>query len=189
MSFLIVVLAYVFCHGVTALVVTPIQGRLLPELTVFASLVYLPHGVRVLATWAFGWKAVPALVVGTGISAWIFRPTEDWVLIEPVLLQGILVGSMSAFVAFEVAKMLGFNLYFGGSRGLNWKGMIMIGAISSIINSIGQTLVHSGLIGLDHLPELLIIYAAGDLIGLMMCMVALMFIFRWSRLDRLPKRN
>ena len=186
MSFLIVVLAYVFCHGITALVVTPIQGILLPELTVFASLVYLPHGVRVLATWAFGWKAIPALVVGTGISAWIFRPAEDWALIEPVLLQGILVGSVSAFMAFELARLLGFNLYFGGTRRLKWKGMILIGTISSIINSIGQTLVHSGFVGLDQLPELLIIYATGDLIGLVTCIIALMFVFRWSRL---PKRT
>ena len=181
MSFLVVVLAYVFCHGITTFLVAPVQSLVLPELTVFASLAYLPHGVRVLATWAFGWRAIPALIVGTGISAWLLRTTEDLAFLEPVLLQGILVGSISAFVAFEFVRLLGFDLYFGHARRLNWKGMIAIGAMSSVANSLGQTLVHSGLIGLDHLADVLVIYAVGDLVGLILCMVALMFIFRWSR--------
>ena len=59
MTYLLIVLAYVFCHGLTSLVVTPVQSILLPEITMFASLIYLPHGVRVLASWASGWKAIP----------------------------------------------------------------------------------------------------------------------------------
>ena len=43
--------AYILAHGLTALVVTPMQARLLPDVTMFASLVYLPHGVRVLSAW------------------------------------------------------------------------------------------------------------------------------------------
>ena len=43
MNFLLVVLAYVLCHGLTAMVVTPIQSVFLPEMTVFASLIYLPR--------------------------------------------------------------------------------------------------------------------------------------------------
>lgn len=154
---------------------------LLPEVTVFASLVYLPHGVRVLATWAYGWKAIPALFVGLSISAWLFRPAEELDFLETALLEGILVGSVAAFLAFELVRLLGFNFYLGSLRKLNWKGMIIIGAISSIINSIGQTLVHSGLIEFDLRTEILAMYAVGDLVGLVTCMVALMFVFRWSR--------
>ncbi|MDU8913755.1 hypothetical protein [Aestuariicoccus sp. MJ-SS9] len=188
MNFLIVALVYVLCHGLTALVVTPVQSMVLPEETVFASLIYLPHGVRVLATWAFGWRAIPSLVVGSSIAAWLFTPTDELNLLEPALLESILVGAFSAFAAFELARLAGFDFYFGRARRLNWKGMIAIGAISSIINSVGQTFIYAGLIGLDQLVEVLLIYAVGDLVGLIVCMVALMFVFRWSRLYNLPKR-
>lgn len=181
MSFFIIIAAYVLCHGLTALVVTPVQSIVLPEITVFASLVYLPHGVRVLATWILGWKAVPALVAGVSISAWIWSPSEDLNFLEPALAGGILVGSASAFVAFEIARLVGINVYLGGSRRLKWKGLIAVGALSSVVNSFGQTLVYSGIIDLEKVIGVWAVYAIGDLIGLIVCMVFLMFVFRWSR--------
>ena len=181
MSFFIIIAAYVLCHGLTALVVTPVQSIVLPEITVFASLVYLPHGVRVLATWILGWKAVPALVAGVSISAWIWSPSEDLNFLEPALAGGILVGSASAFVAFEIARLVGINVYLGGSRRLKWKGLIAVGALSSVVNSLGQTLVYSGIIDLEKVIGVWAVYAIGDLVGLIVCMVVLMFVFRWSR--------
>ena len=181
MSFFIIIAAYVLCHGLTALVVTPVQSIVLPEITVFASLVYLPHGVRVLATWILGWKAVPALVAGVSISAWIWSPSEDLNFLEPALAGGILVGSASAFVAFEIARLVGINVYLGGSRRLKWKGLIAVGALSSVVNSFGQTLVYSGIIDLEKVIGVWAVYAIGDLVGLIVCMVVLMFVFRWSR--------
>ena len=191
MSFFIIIAAYVLCHGLTALVVTPVQSIVLPEITVFASLVYLPHGVRVLATWILGWKAVPALVAGVSISAWIWSPSEDLNFLEPALAGGILVGSASAFVAFEIARLVGINVYLGGSRRLKWKGLIAVGALSSVVNSLGQTLVYSGIIDLEKVIGVWAVYAIGDLVGLIACMVVLMFVFRWSRVfgDFKPDRD
>ena len=191
MSFFIIIAAYVLCHGLTALVVTPVQSIVLPEITVFASLVYLPHGVRVLATWILGWKAVPALVAGVSISAWIWSPSEDLNFLEPALAGGILVGSASAFVAFEIARLVGINVYLGGSRRLKWKGLIAVGALSSVVNSFGQTLVYSGIIDLEKVIGVWAVYAIGDLVGLIVCMVVLMFVFRWSRVfgDFKPDRD
>lgn len=187
MGFLVIVVAYIIAHGVTAWVVTPVQSIFLPEYTVFASLIYLPHGVRVLATWAFGWKVIPALIIGVCMSAWLFSPTHDLDLLKPALIMGILVGALSAFLAFELVRRVGYDCYFGRSVNLNWKAMIFIGAISSIINSVGQTFVYSGLLGLDKLPVSLVIYAVGDLVGLTVCMVVLMFCFRWIGWYRLSR--
>ena len=186
MIFLIIIFAYILCHGLVALLITPLQSIFFPELTVFASLVYLPHGVRVLATWAYGWRAIPALVVGVSLSAYIFTPSEDLNILEPALLEGIVVGAVSAFAAFELMRLFGYDCYFGRLRALNWKGLIAVGALASLVNSIGQTLVYSGLIGLRQVPGALFVYAAGDLVGLILCMVALMFVFRWLRIFGRP---
>jgi hypothetical protein len=181
LNFLIIVLVYVLAHGLTALVVTPVQNFFLPDLTVFASLMYLPHGVRVLATWAYGWRAVSALIAGVSLSAWLFSPSEDLNFLEPALIEGILVGSASAFIAFELLRIAGFDLYLGGSEKLQWKGMISVGALASVINSFGQTLVYSDLIDLEKIIKVWAVYAVGDLIGLIVSMVVLMLVFRWSR--------
>jgi hypothetical protein len=181
LNFLIIVLLYVLAHGLTALVVTPVQNIFLPEVTVFASLMYLPHGVRILATWAYGWKAIPALIVGSSLSVWLFSQSKDLNFLEPALIESLLVGAVSAFIAFELVRLAGYNFYFGGSKKLRWKGMITVGALSSVINSLGQTLVYSDLIDFEKIIVVWFVYAVGDLVGLIVCMVVLMLVFRWSR--------
>ena len=153
----------------------------MPDVTIFASLMYLPHGVRVLATWAYGWKAIPALFVGGSISAWVFRSSSDLAFLEPGLIGALFAGAISAYLAFELARLFGFNLYYGSERKLNWRGMIIIGAVSSLINSAGQTFVYFGLLKFGQFTIVPIVYAIGDLSGLVACMVVLMFVFRWSR--------
>lgn len=181
MNLLIISLLFVLAHGLTALVFTPVQSIVLPEVTVFASLIYLPHGVRILATWAYGWKAIPALIAGASLSVWLFTPSEDLNFLEPALIESILVGSASAFIAFEFARFAGYNFYIGGSSKLHWKGMIAVGALASVINSLGQTLVYLDLIDFEKIIGVWAVYAVGDLIGLIVCMVVLMLVFRWSR--------
>jgi hypothetical protein len=187
LNLLIISLLFVLAHGLTALVFTPVQSIVLPEVTVFASLIYLPHGVRILATWAYGWKAIPALIAGASLSVWLFTPSEDLNFLEPALIESILVGSASAFIAFEFARFAGYNFYIGGSSKLHWKGMIAVGALASVINSLGQTLVYLDLIDFEKIIGVWAVYAVGDLIGLIVCMVVLMLVFRWSRVFSLLK--
>ncbi|OBY26831.1 hypothetical protein [Leisingera sp. JC1] len=181
-SFAVITAAYIICHGLTAWVVTPVQGIFLPEITVFASLIYLPHGVRVLAVWLLGWRAVLPLAAGAFLSEWIFTEAGVRQLMEPVLLESVAVGAVSAFVAFEIAGLFGWNLYAGQPRRISWTSLLAVGALASLINSAGQSVVFSGLIfpG-DQLP-VMAVYAAGDLLGLAVCMLALTMIFRWLRL-------
>ncbi|WP_109464918.1 hypothetical protein [Albibacillus kandeliae] len=180
-SFFIIFFVYVLCHGVTALLVTPVQQMFLSEVTAFASLVYLPHGVRVLSTWLVGWRALFPLAAGAMISELAFTSADLREVMQPVILLSIAVGAVSAWLAFLLIDLFrrgGVN----ADQRINWKWLIVVGAIASVINSVGQSLVFSGLILPDHLLAVLVTYAIGDLIGLVVCMVAAMLIFRWVRL-------
>ncbi|WP_027243318.1 hypothetical protein [Leisingera daeponensis] len=181
-GFAVITAVYVICHGLTALVVTPVQNLFLPDITVFASLAYLPHGVRVLCIWLFGWKAVLPLAAGALLSELLFTTAGVRELMEPVLLQSIAVGAFSVYAAFEIAWLFGWDLYAGQARRIAWTALLAIGGLASVINSLGQTVVFSGLIFPDDQLPVMAVYAAGDLIGLAVCMVALMLIFRWLRL-------
>ena len=43
--------------------IVPIQSYFLPELTLFAALVFPVHGIRVISAWLFGWYSVIYLFV------------------------------------------------------------------------------------------------------------------------------
>ncbi|MGR3364534.1 MAG: hypothetical protein ACU0CY_10170 [Maritimibacter harenae] len=182
-SALFVVIAYVLAHGLTAFLITPVQSRILPDITAFASLVYLPHGVRVLATWLMGWSAVPALFVGGFLSEVLFTPDGITNVQSPVMLASIIVGAISAVLAFEVMRFLGHTLYAGQTLRIHWKWLLLVGVIASILNSIGQSIVFSAEILTGHALAVLAAYAVGDLVGLSVTTLILMLVFRWMRLS------
>jgi len=181
LNFFIVMITYVLCHGVTAIVFTPIQEHFISEMTVFASLMYLPHGVRVLSTWLLGWKAIAPLFLGAYISEILFTPAYVSVITDPVILQSISVGAASAFAGFAVVKLFGREIKVSGRPKMDWKWLLYVGAVASILNSVGQSIVFSGIVVPQDAIAIFAIYAAGDIIGLLVTMVALLFIFRWIR--------
>lgn len=180
-QFAIIVLSYFLAHGTTALLIRPVQGSLVPEVTVFASFVYLPHGVRVLATWLWGWRAIFPLFLSAYASHLVFTPMGDRVLLEPVVLESLAVGALSAFVAFGMLRLFGLPSFSGVERKLTWKALLLAGALASLFNSTGQSIVFSGLIVPENALSIFLVYAIGDLVGLAVCMVLLMLVFRWMR--------
>lgn len=179
---MIVVAAYVLCHGLTALLVTPVQKMFISHITVFASLMYLPHGVRVLTTWLMGWKAIVPLFAGSFVAHFLFTSAPDRAITDPVLFQSLIVGALSAYAGFLLFRIFGVNLYADESRTLDWKWLLIVGAISSVFNSVGQSIVFQGLIYPDEALAALLIFAVGDLVGLLTTMFALLLMFRWIRI-------
>ncbi len=179
-----IAVAFAVCFAVTTYIVAPLQGLLFPDITVFASLMFLPHGVRVLATWAYGWRAIPGLLIGSVIAGWMIIAPSNFAILEPQLVYGALIGAMSAYVSFELARLVGVNCYLNGGQRLNWRGLLAIGALSSLINSVGHTVNYSGVADLSSNFGLWATFKVGDMMGLIVCMLALMFAFRWARRQR-----
>lgn len=178
----IVIVAYLVAHAATSLLVYPVQSHFLEDVSVFASLVYLPHGVRVLATWLYGWKAITPLILGAIASEMLLTPGRDLSVYQPVLVPSVLVGAVSAFCAFEFLRATGRNFYACAQRHIGWKNLILAGAVASVFNSLGQSAVFSGLILPDAAATTFAIYMIGDIAGLVVTMVVLMFAFRWLRI-------
>ena len=181
-NWLVIVVAYVLAHGLTAMLITPLQSRFIPEITAFASLVYLPHGVRVLSTWLAGRMALLPLFFGAFLAELLFTPADASRVTDPVILVSLVVGASSAVLAFELFRLLGCNLYAGRKFRIHWKWLLLVGMLASVINSIGQSLVFAGLILAERVFAVVMTYAIGDLIGLIVTTFVLMFFFRWIRL-------
>ena len=181
MLYIATFLSYVTCFAVTTFAIAPLQATVLPEITVFASLIYLPHGVRVLATWALGWRAIPVLALANYAAAWAFIPESTLTFLEPVHLASVFVGAAAPFIVFEVLRLFGRTAYFGRGRQSSWRTLLLAGALASILNSLGQSVVYAGLITAEIQTSVLFFYLVGDTAGLIVCLIALMFGFRWYR--------
>lgn len=182
LAFSVIVIAYVVCYALTANLITPIQSKVLPEITVFASLMYLPFGVRVLATMFLAWRAIPPLMVGSGTAGWMFGPEPMAFWPDAVLLMSILVGAACAYIAFEVFRLAGHNAYCFDNQPPHWKSVVFVGVLASVLNSSGQTIVFGGFGDLVQPDGTGIVYLIGDVIGLVVTMLLLMLVFRWIRL-------
>jgi len=182
LSFCGIALAFVLCYGLTTKIITPIQAIFLPEVTVFASLVFLPHGVRILSTMYFGWRALLPLMVGHWASGYLFGPGGVPDIPSLSALASLLIGAASGFVAFEIFRLLGKDYYYRGPKQTtHWKQIILVGIIASFINSLGQVMVYRDHLEVDEYVRTTTVYALGDVIGLFVTMLGLMLLFRWIR--------
>ncbi|SFD88204.1 hypothetical protein [Roseivivax sediminis] len=172
---------YVIAHATTALVITPLQYALFQDTTDFASLLYLPHGVRVLAVWLLRWQALPGLFAGAFASELIFTDGSLLEIMQPVLLESIAVGALSGYLVFEALRLSGEDAYAGANPHLNWQQLFMIGIVSSIVNSIGQSIVFGGLVVPENAVQVLLFYAIGDILGLFVMLLLTLAIFRGFR--------
>ena len=102
---LIVFFVYVIAFAVMQYVTRPIQDALIVP-TLVGTLVFLPHGVRVIGVWLFGYRSILPLMFGEVFGMYFLATFQ---LPLGVILQGAVVGGVSCFIAFEVFRLAGQN--------------------------------------------------------------------------------
>ncbi|GGA94738.1 hypothetical protein [Allosediminivita pacifica] len=169
---------YVASHAITALCITPLQSYVLGDATTYASLLYLPHGIRVLSVWFLRWKAVPGLILGGALSEWIFTDPETLRTLAPVLVPSILVGALSTIVIFETLRHLGTSGYAGTGRRVEGRALVVVGLASSLLNSIGQMIVFDSYVSPGSSTGIMLLYAVGDIAGMFAVLFAGLWVYR-----------
>lgn len=170
-EFLVVSLSYTTAYFV---------GFLYPDFMFFrgefevgtASLLFLPHGVRVLTAWLYGYRSVLLLAPASFII--------HVIVLDPVNLSldffiGPLFGVFCAAVTFDVCARLGFDVRMQENYRANWRSVFIIGALSSVINSVGTN------IAFGNDLRTMLAYWVGDVAGLLASLVILMIVFRALR--------
>ena len=181
---IIVVSCYILCHGLVQLVVMPIQLHEAPEVTAFACLIYLPHGVRVLTSWLLGWRSIPPLFLGAIGAHVTFQPESmisHLAIFDPVFLISVSIGASAAVGAFELLKLIGLNLYAGPNRRVKWTGVLLVGIVASALSALGQSFAFSGIAMPDVVSLVFWTYVLGDTLGLIATMLLLALVFRCMR--------
>ena len=136
----VVMLAYVGLFVIQINFIWPIEKLYFGELTAYASLLFLPHSVRVIAAWLLGPKAILALFPASVISGYIIGTTIDNGLNFYLIC---LFSSASAVIAFEFLKLMKMNVYPSGNRMTSWRNVIFAGCLASFFNSLSSTYFRS----------------------------------------------
>ena len=178
--FIIAFGCYLALHFLQFFVIFPLEAKYGSNVTWLASLFFFPHLVRVLAVWMLGPLAFFALLPADIIIHFLIHPDRQLTDLQVVVP---IVGSGCAVIAFELFKLVGINFYMTATSISNWRSLLLIGAIASVINSAMSSLLYQGLIMPEETLLLLGNYLVGDILGLFFGLLVLMLLMRLLRLN------
>ena len=157
----LVSLVYVWAYYTTMYFVPPLQEVLLPGTVM--SLLFLPHGVRVLSAWLYGWRSVLYLLPGALLCNQHFAGARAW---DAEILAGTMVSLIAAPLAITVLRrVLGEAAISVGAARVG--GILIAGAAATTLNMTGLWLAY----GLD--PHEVVVTLLGDMGGLLAALLIL----------------
>ena len=181
----IVMLLHVSAFIIQVNFILPFEIAAAGHMGSLASVLFLPHAVRVLSVWLIGPKAFFALFPASLFISFLFlRHEYDTV----TLLLITLWGASSAVISFEFLRSMNLNVYPKNAVSINWRLLVFAGCLASFINCLGSTFLKSEGLAPVEILELLTRYLIGDIGGLLVCLVVLMLALRYDRLLKGAKK-
>ncbi|MEI6800580.1 MAG: hypothetical protein WCO04_15405 [Pseudomonadota bacterium] len=170
---LIISVAYVLAFATTFAVVMPVQNSVLPAFGNYASLLFLPHGVRVIGAWMYGWRSLLFLAPGAVLTHSYLYGSGGFSLDYMV---AVFFGVFCAALSFWFFALLGMDFRMDKSDRVNWRDIVLAGGAASILNSLGTKIFFH-----NDIPTASARFV-GDVTGMLVSIFLLMLIFRVLRL-------
>ena len=164
--------AYIISHALTTGFVSPLQSTFLAGVSNKIGLLFLPHGVRIIAIYYYGWRAILLLLPASSLMWFltVYGGRIDLSVYAPIVsLIACWIGVTLAKAVFEErSKILDVSA---------WKFLIVAGAAASLLNGISLSfLQHDSQLGLSILG-----YMIGDVAGLFASLLLLIYVFRFVK--------
>lgn len=154
---------YLASYALVWALVMPIQESLLPEAGRFASLLFLPHGVRVLSASLLGIRSVPAMILGELAGNYLFAGITD----PSVLMMSALVAGTATWLVFEGLRALDLNAFYLDEPP-TFHTLVLAGIIASAANGfLLATLLEDHMMTDGHVTTLIAALLTGDVTGLL----------------------
>ena len=182
-NFTIVVVSYLASYLLVAKVLTPIQSQYISN-SELVSLLFLPHGVRVLACVLYGPRLGAFYLFAAGIlTAFWAGNFADY---DPLTLTILFaVGALSVPIAFVFLEFIHEDTKIGLTKVNNntIKTIAYLALISSILNSIGHAVVLDGFSAFEVKPRIILQFLTGDLLGALVLFLCLRFVLNRIKLS------
>ena len=176
-EFAVIALAYTLAYLLVHYIVAPVQYLYLSRDLIVGSLLFIPHGIRVLAVWLCGSRAILPLIIAEFLcTVLLWQP--DVAL--STSLGSSMVGGLCVYLTFEMFRLAGIEMRPDGkdSALTNWKSLILLAGIASIFNSIGKQIFFDSLAPLADEVLIIAIFWIGDTLGSFACLLLLMGVRR-----------
>ena len=166
--------AYIVLFTLTFSVIMPAQRVLFAFLPMNISLLFLPHGVRILAIYLYGWRAALYLLpahLATWAYLYLYLGSEQSISSSVVSIAASLLAMLIVFQKVEGVTSV--------TKQDDWKGILIAGAIASLLNGLGHATLYGTAGGIN--VEWIIItlgFMIGDVSGLFFLMVIMINVFR-----------
>ena len=160
--------------------VFPVERALLSDYQGITSLLFLPHAVRVLSTVIVGPKAFFVLFPTILFSGYFLFESYGGVISTPLIIDAA-TGASCAPIAYLVVKWAYRNTPDFRLTLMNWRGVLMIGAVASLLNSVMRVTLLGDTKTISEISQEVASVLIGDMTGLLVGLVVLVFSFRLAR--------
>ena len=182
-NFTIVLVSYLASYLLVAKVISPIQSQYISD-SDLVSLLFLPHGVRVLACVLYGPRLGAFYLFSATLLTgfWVGR-IGDYDPLTLTLLYA--VGALSVPIAFVFLEFIHEDTKIGLTKVNNntIKTIAYLALISSILNSIGHALVLDGFSAFEVQPRIILKFLFGDLLGTLVLFLCLRLVLNRVKLS------
>ena len=172
LTFVVVSVGYISAYTITSGLVMPLQKILAPQLPIVFSVLFLPHGIRVLAVCFLGWRGLLYLLPSSYLmwATSVYGNSIDLAVLSPV------ASLVVVYVAVRMVKT------YHGSRNkavfdFSWKECLVIAAIASVLNGITLSMLYDSEINWI----LMIGYSSGDMAGQIVLLLLIVALMRLNR--------
>ena len=182
-NFTIVLVSYLASYLLVAKVISPIQSQYILN-TELVSLLFLPHGVRVLTCVLYGPRLGAFYIFSATLLTgfWVGSIGDD----DPLTLTlRYAVGALSVPIAFVFLQFIHEDTKIGLTK-VNHntiKTIAYLALISSILNSIGHALVLDGFSDFSVQPRIILKFLFGDLLGALVLFLCLRLVLNRIKLS------
>ena len=179
-EFAVIALAYIVGYLLVDYIVAPIQYLYLSRDFTVVSLLFVPHGIRVLAVWLCGSRAILPLIIAELLCTVLLWQPDVAISTS---LGSSMVGGICVYLTFELFRLAGIEMQPDGkdSALTNWKSLILLASIASVFNSVGKQIFFESLAPLTDEILILAMFWVGDTLGTFACLLLLIGIRRRFR--------
>ena len=179
MSLFVTFTIFVFFFLIQKYMIYPIEKYLFPSYLIDkASILYLPHAVRIIAYYVLGFRALIPIFISQCFT-FIYLNNGD--VIETIILSAS--STFTIYLGFQFFKHFKNQASFNLDEIVDWKKIILIGTMVSIINSTVGSLyffTFDSKIDIDLILNLRFIM--GDIFGLLFGMFLFILVLKFSGL-------
>ena len=167
--------AYIIMFSLTFGFIFPLQQLLFSGVSAQIGLLFLPHGVRVLTLYFYGWRGMLYLLPASYLMFFLSVGQTGQSLFAPIVsLVGCYLGMQFVRLSFADTKSVSFKRH-------DWRLMFCGGVAASILNALGLAIFDHGLNDtlFSTVRQLDVLgYVIGDVLGLMVCLASVVYSFR-----------